>query len=803
MYDLVALGRRALAHTDLDALLNEASAHVARALGVEQCAILALAPDGAPLRLWASGGWPADPTAPATVTPGLAVQAGYTLASSEPVRVADLRTETRFCGADLCHACGVIGGLSVIIPGRERPFGVLAAYTTQPWLCGDDAAHGLEAMAAMLALSIERLQAADAARVADRRVRALFQHSPWGIIAYDPSGMLVEANGAALGSVTPEQTARYNVLEDEHLRAAGVMGDIRRAFAGEAVRLAPLHYDPAHIPGAPPDRARWIRGFLSPAFDEAGDVCEVMAMIEDVTAHYLTEEQLQDTEAQYQAIFEASSDALITTTLDGRIVSANPAACRLYGYSAEELERLPPTRLIHPDQQYLLTECLHTVAAGAFFQAQTLHVRSDGATFPVDVRGTRFTCCDRPQVLFIVRDITERLQAYQLLEQRVDERTRELTGLLEVAHTVASTLELGPLLGLILDHLKAVVDYSGATIQRLDGDSLTVLDYRGPMPRERLVGLRVPLAPGEPEDSVIRGGVPVILDDARGETALVHAYQDQTPGASPPSHVRAWLGVPLLLKGRVVGMLTLADREPGHYTPHHATLALAMAQHAAVAMENARLYQQAQTVAAQEERQRLARELHDAVTQTLFSASVIAEVLPRLWDRDPQAGRQRLEDVRLLTQGALAEMRTLLLELRPAALTEAKLEDLLRQLVAALSGHKRLPVRLTLQGERALPPDVQIALYRVAQEGLNNVARHARATAVEVCLHAHARGVVLQITDNGRGFAVAGVGADHFGLRIMRERVVAIGATLTVRSRPGGGTRVRVAWRDRRTEGQP
>jgi two-component system nitrate/nitrite sensor histidine kinase NarX len=498
--------------------------------------------------------------------------------------------------------------------------------------------------------------------------------------------MLIEANGAALESVTPEQAARYNVLEDEHLQAAGVMGDIRRAFTGEPIRLAPLYYDPAHIPGAPPGRARWTRGFLTPVLDETGAVCEVLAMVED---------------------------------------------------------------------------------------------------------------------------ITERVQAYQLLEQRVDERTHELASLLDVARTVASTLELGPLLGLILDHLKAVVDYSGAAIQGLEGDVLTVLDYRGPLPRERSVGLRVALPSSGLEEQVIRGGTPVIVDDLHGtdgvgrETTMARAYQDPAPGAPPPDHVRSWLGVPLLLKGRAVGMLTLVYGEPGYYTAHHATLALAMAQQAAVAMENARLYQQAQTLAAQEERQRLARELHDAVTQTLFSASVIAEVLPRLWERDPEAGRQRLEDVRLLTQGALAEMRTLLLELRPAALIEVKLDDLLRQLVAALAGRKRLPITLTVEGDRALPPEVQVALYRVAQEALNNVARHSCATAADVCLRSHARGVVLQIGDDGRGFSVAAVGADHFGLRIMRERVAAIGATLTVRSRPGAGTRVRVVWHERRMENGP
>jgi signal transduction histidine kinase len=177
-------------------------------------------------------------------------------------------------------------------------------------------------------------------------------------------------------------------------------------------------------------------------------------------------------------------------------------------------------------------------------------------------------------------------------------------------------------------------------------------------------------------------------------------------------------------------------------------------------------------------------------------------VLPRLWQHDPEAALPSLEEVRLLTRGALAEMRTLLLELRPAALTEGKLSELLRQLVEALAGRKRLVAMLDVEGaECPLPPDLQVALYRVAQEALNNCARHARATRVDVRLRCGGDGVELQIADNGRGFDVTGVPADHFGLRIMAERAEAVGAALSVESRLGHGTQVRAVWRGLPAEG--
>ena len=155
---------------------------------------------------------------------------------------------------------------------------------------------------------------------------------------------------------------------------------------------------------------------------------------------------------------------------------------------------------------------------------------------------------------------------------------------------------------------------------------------------------------------------------------------------------------------------------------------------AALAIENAQLYERAQELAVVEERQRLARDLHDAVTQTLFSASLIAEVLPALWESDQHEGRELLKKLWQLSRGALAEMRALLLELRPAALVESRLDDLLRQLGEAFTGRTDVPVKVTVEGECRLPADVHIALYRIAQEALNNVAKHAQASQVNVSL---------------------------------------------------------------------
>lgn len=199
-------------------------------------------------------------------------------------------------------------------------------------------------------------------------------------------------------------------------------------------------------------------------------------------------------------------------------------------------------------------------------------------------------------------------------------------------------------------------------------------------------------------------------------------------------------------------------------------------------------------VAVVEERNRLARDLHDAVTQTLFSASLIAEVLPKLWGRDKNEGERRVSELRELTRGALAEMRTLLLELRPTALEDAELGDLLKQLAESITGRARVPVKVELNGECQLDVDVKIALYRIAQEALNNIAKHSGAGHALIAFECQSEKVILSIQDNGCGFEPAEIAPDSLGLGIMRERAEAVNAALEIISQKDQGTQIKVTW---------
>jgi two-component system nitrate/nitrite sensor histidine kinase NarX len=258
--------------------------------------------------------------------------------------------------------------------------------------------------------------------------------------------------------------------------------------------------------------------------------------------------------------------------------------------------------------------------------------------------------------------------------------------------------------------------------------------------------------------------------------------------------MQSWMWVPLAVRGRIIGGLGVAETTKNYFTAHHADLALSVADQSAITMVNAELYGHAQTLAVLEERQRLARNLHDAVNQSLFSAGLIAEVLPRLWERDQEEARRSLKDLRRLTRGAQAEMRVLLAELRPSTLTDSNLGDLLRLLGNALSGRTNLPVAVTVTGEFILPAEVQVAFYRVCQEALYNAAKHAKASQVEINLKQEGAVIELRIRDNGQGFDPKQTFSGHYGLSMMRERAEAARALLSVTSQPGHGTELTISW---------
>jgi two-component system nitrate/nitrite sensor histidine kinase NarX len=252
--------------------------------------------------------------------------------------------------------------------------------------------------------------------------------------------------------------------------------------------------------------------------------------------------------------------------------------------------------------------------------------------------------------------------------------------------------------------------------------------------------------------------------------------------------------VPLAVQNRIIGGFGLAHAQINYFTAHQADLVLSVANQAAITMVNAELYKQAQELAVLEERQRLARNLHDAVNQSLFSAGLIAEVLPRLWEQNQDEARRSLVDLRRLTRAAAAELRALLAELLPSTLTDAELGDLLLLLSNAFTGRTNILVSLTVEGVGLLPAKVQVAVYRVSQEALMNIAKHAKAKHVEIILKYTQSTIELKIKDDGIGFELAKTMPGHYGLQMMGERAEVLNMQLAINSQIGQGTTLEMYW---------
>jgi signal transduction histidine kinase len=376
---------------------------------------------------------------------------------------------------------------------------------------------------------------------------------------------------------------------------------------------------------------------------------------------------------------------------------------------------------------------------------------------------------------------------------------------------------------LILDQLREIIEYSQGGLFALEDSTLFTLAMRGTPQLEDSEPIRISMHGSETLAALFNGHRPIRIADIWSDTPSAQFLRSLLDDGAAVllDGMQSWMWVPLAVKGRIIGGLGVAHRKRNYFTLHHSNLGLSVANQAAITMVNAELYEHAGELAALQERQRLAQNLHDAVNQSLFSAGLIAEVLPRLWDRDQVAARQSLEDLRRLTRGALAEMRELLAELRPSVLTDSSLGDLLRQLANAFTGRTNIPVNVTIAGEHVLPAEIQVALYRICQETLNNIAKHAGASRVEIELQYDARNandlgilklspspsqtgilheilvssVEMYIRDNGLGFDSGKIAAPgHYGLGMMQERAEAVGAHLTVTSQPGHGTEVKLRW---------
>ncbi len=667
---IAELGQRALVGTDLATLMEEAVVLVAQTLAVEYTKILELLPDGEALLLRAGVGWMEGYVGHTLIKAKTASQAGYTLLSTEPVIVEDLRTETRFSGPPLLTDHRVASGMSVIIHGQDRPFGVLGAHTTQRRRFSTDDIHFLQAIANVLAAAIERKRA------------------------------------------------------EAHL-------------AYQAHLLANVH------------------------------------------------------------------DAILA--VDERFVLAawNRAAEEMYGWKAEEVLGRKVQEVIRSGfSQAQQAGALRTLAERGHHRTEVVQCRKDGK--PIYVEGTTIALKGEDGEITgyasVNRDITERVQAEEALRQYV-ERLKILREI-DQAILEAQSLEEIALAG--LRRIRELVPCLRASVVIFDLEASQGALLAAHVDGETSLGTgsQVPLEVFGSMEEFRRGNVHVVKD--------IQAIAQSIPAmeALQANGVRSYINVPLVAQDELIGSLNLESGQPDAFSSEDVKIAGEVADPLAIAIQQARLFEWLSTaherlqilsrrlVEVQEtERRRIAHELHDEIGQTLTAVQVNLQAL-----QHPTNTTQlvpRLEESIDIVERALQQVRDLSLDLRPSLLDDLGLVATLRWYVdrqAQLGGFAAKFTAGPLEGR--VPPELEATCFRVVQEALTNVLRHARASQICVGLQQYEAELQLVIHDNGIGFDVQAVldraarGAS-LGLLGMQERVLLLGGQIDIQSAPGCGTKIR------------
>ena len=520
-----------------------------------------------------------------------------------------------------------------------------------------------------------------------------------------------------------------------------------------------------------------------------------------------------DAQVSLKLLVESMPIAVVIVDSGGHILYVNAKLEEMFRYEPDELvgqvvEVLIPERFhqMHTRHRQGYMKHLHVRSMGSGMDLAGR--RKDGTDFPLEAGLSPLILDNETFIVVTVTDISVRKQVEEMLARQVEERNQEVAHRQRIAEAIRSILSvlnsnstLAESLGFIVSQAAQLLHADACVIYSREErfGQLQSQATSGQMPDEWEDAFEEFIAQQAQfyqEPMICAQGVQPVpafgINAPDTSTLVANTLTANTLVANDDSP--AYLTVPIRDTRGIYGLILLLYEQRLEIADQEIDLALRLADLAALALTRAHLRAQIEHSAVAAERSRIARDLHDAVTQTLFSASIIAGVLPTIWQRNEEEGRRRLEVLRELTRGALAEMRTLLLELRPAKLVEVDLADLLRQLAEATSGRARVPVTVEIEGSTDISADVKVALYRVAQEALNNVAKHAQASHAQIQLRCTQDQVRLAVIDDGVGFVFERIAPQHLGLGIMRERADAIGATLSVSSQPNQGTLIEVVW---------
>jgi PAS domain S-box-containing protein len=622
----------------------------------------------------------------------------------------------------------------------------------------------------------ERKRSEEELKESEERFKRLAEATFEGV-AITQDGKVVETNAsfAAMFRYESSEVIGMTPADFHPPESQGVVRSARSSRLEEPYEAVCLRKDGTTFEGE-------IRGKM---FSYKGHPVRVTA-IRDITERKRAEEALKQSEQLYRTVIEQAAENICLVDAETkRIVESNPAFQETLGYTEEELRHMTLYDIVAHDRASVDRNMRRVRERKHYYVGERKYRRKDGSLVDVEASGSMILLDGRESLCIVAHDITERARVQELLEERV----ATLSG-------IAASLTLDLPVGDTLDVLaEGVVNASTAvaSLVILTGEETDTLRPAGShgLPEGFTAGLQAAYSAGaqSPTLEAFRRRRPMLVRDFRRFVldnplyAPIHHFVREAPWDT-------LYIVPLISRGRALGTINLyylPEQEPGE---DEKVFLGAVADQTAVAVENVRLFAGVRDKAALEERQRLARELHDSVSQALYGITLGTKTARTLLDKNPDRVADPLDYVLSLAEAGQAEMRALIFELRPESLETEGLIAALEKQAAALKARHRIEVDAVLCYEPKASLEAKEAVYRIAQEALHNTVKHARAANVQIKMECDSEWITLEVSDDGIGFDAQGDFPGHLGLRSMRERALRLGGTLEVDSTSGKGTRI-------------
>ncbi|MBZ0283821.1 MAG: GAF domain-containing protein [Anaerolineae bacterium] len=477
--------------------------------------------------------------------------------------------------------------------------------------------------------------------------------------------------------------------------------------------------------------------------------------------------------------FELSMDLFCILNMAGRIETANPALTAILSAHSDQFIQHPFIEFVHEEDRSTVPDALSDLESIDTPISFVCRFRG----FDETVRWYLWTLY--PRLSGLIHAVGKDITPYKEMEAKESERNIFAEALLDIVFAINSSLALDQVLERILSNIGKAVAYEYVSILLVEADEAEVVGMQNKSTAtkgDELQGTRFAIQDDEYLRRMFHSHESIIVPELERPPAWMVTTDKLETGA--------FLGSPIVVEGNVIGFVCVFSSKKEFFTPLHAQQLITFANQAGIAINNARLYEQAQSVATLRERQRMAQELHDAVNQDLFAASTYADLLPKAIRNKPDIVAQYATRISTLIRGAVDQMRMILIELHPDTLTNTGLEMLIQQLCIVFSRKTGIPVDFKTNTQIVLNEQAQIVVYRIAQEGLHNIAKHARATHVKVSLLQSNHLLSLIIKDNGVGFDSNIIKEVQFGIRNMRERARSINADFCIKSESGQGTKI-------------